>query len=156
MKLGWAALTTVLVLSALMPRAAAAQQGTPTTQQPSRERNAGFGLGQNYPNPFNPETRIPFTVGDPPACTDPTRQYRVTLRVYNLLAQVVAVPVLQGGAGDVAGGQPLENVLLTCKQYTAYWNGKYQNSDREVASGIYLYRLEVDGRAVVKKMIVMK
>ena len=154
MKLGWAALTTVLVLSAMVPSAAAAQTSTPS--QPPRAQKGGFGLGQNYPNPFNPETRIPFTVGDPPTCTDPTRQYRVTLRIYNLLAQVVAVPVLQGGAGEVAGGQPLENVSLSCKQYTAYWNGKYQNSDREVASGIYLYRLEVDGRAVVKKMIVMK
>ena len=155
MKLGWAALVSVLVLSALVPRAAAAQQSTPTTPPP-RERNAGFGLGQNFPNPFNPETRIPFTIGDPPTCTNPARTYRVTLRIYNLLAQLVAVPVLQGGAGDVAGGQPLENVALTCKQYTAYWNGKYLNTDREVASGIYLYRLEVDGRAVVKKMIVMK
>ena len=155
MKLGWAALTTVLALGALMPSAAAAQQSSPSTPPP-REQTGGFGLGQNYPNPFNPETRIPFVVGDAPACTDPARQYRVTLRIYNLLAQVVAVPVLQGGAGEVAGGQPLENVMLSCKQYTAYWNGKYQNSDREVASGIYLYRLEVDGRAVVKKMIVMK
>ncbi|MFL5577097.1 MAG: hypothetical protein ACJ79S_14135 [Gemmatimonadaceae bacterium] len=155
MKLGWAALTTVLVLSALMPRAAAAQQTTPQSP-PSRGRNAGFGLGQNYPNPFNPETTIPFTIGDTPTCTDPARQYRVTLRIYNLLAQLVAVPVLQGSAGDVAGGQPLENVMLTCKQYTAYWNGKYRNTDREVASGIYLYRLEVDGKAIVKKMIVMK
>ena len=155
MKLGWAALATVLVLSAFSPSAAAAQQSSPPTPPP-RERQGGFGLGQNYPNPFNPETRIPFTVGDAPTCTDPARQYRVTLRIYNLLAQVVAVPVLQGGAGDVAGGQPLENVMLSCKQYTAYWNGKYQNTDREVASGIYLYRLEVDGRAVVKKMIVMK
>lgn len=156
MKLGWAALTTVLVLSASVPGAAAAQQTTPQQSPPPRAQKGGFGLGQNYPNPFNPETRIPFTVGDAPTCTDPARQYRVTLRIYNLLAQVVAVPVLQGGAGEVAGGQPLENVLLSCKQYTAYWNGKYQNSDREVASGIYLYRLEVDGRAVVKKMIVMK
>ena len=154
MKLGWAALATVLVLSALVPRAAAAQQSSSTP--PPRERNAGFGLGQNFPNPFNPETRIPFTIGDPPTCADPARTHRVTLRIYNLLAQLVAVPVLQGGAGDVAGGQPLENVALTCKQYTAYWNGKYLNTDREVASGIYLYRLEVDGRAVVKKMIVMK
>src|SRR4051794_12239630 len=122
MKLGWAALTTVLVLSALMPRAAAAQQ--PSTQSPpTRGRNSGFGLGQNYPNPFNPETTIPFTIGDVPTCTDPGRQYRVSLRIYNLLAQLVAVPVLQGSAGDVAGGQPLENVMLTCKEYTAYWNG---------------------------------
>ena len=67
-----------------------------------------------------------------------------------------ADPAQQGGAGGVAGGQPLENVALTCRQYTAYWNGKYLNSDREAASGIYLYRLEVDGKAVVKKMIIMK
>jgi len=56
----------------------------------------------------------------------------------------------------VAGGQPLENVYLTCGQYTAYWDGKYINSTREVASGIYMYRLEVDGRSVVKKMLVSK
>ena len=154
MKHRWAALVMVLALSALMPRVVAAQQGS---QPPARnDRKSGFDLGQNYPNPFNPETRIPFAVGDPPTCSDPSRQYRVSLRIYNLLAQLVAVPVLQGGAGDVAGGQPLENVALTCKEYTAYWNGKYMNTDREVASGIYLYRLEVDGRAVVKKMIVMK
>ena len=152
MKQRWAALALVLALGALMPRDAAAQ-GVP---EPGRARQANATLGQNYPNPFNPETRIPFAVGDPPNCEGSTREYRVTLRIYNLLAQLVAVPVLQGGAGDVAGGQPLENVILTCNQYTAYWNGKYMNSDRDVASGIYLYRLEVDGRAVVKKMIVMK
>lgn len=153
MKQRWAALALVLALGALMPRDAAAQGAT----QPGRAGQARATLGQNYPNPFNPETRIPFAVGDPPGCGEgSSREYRVTLRIYNLLAQLVAVPVLQGSAGDVAGGQPLENVILTCNQYTAYWNGKYMNSDREVASGIYLYRLEVDGRAVVKKMIVMK
>lgn len=153
MKLRWAALASVLALGVLMPRDAAAQGSPP---EPAPPRQARPSLGQNYPNPFNPETRIPFAVGDPPSCDGPTREFRVTLRIYNLLAQLVATPVLQGGAGDVAGGQPLENVPLTCNQYTAYWNGKYMNSDREVASGIYLYRLEVDGRAVVKKMIVMK
>jgi hypothetical protein len=156
MKHRWAALALALVLGALMPGSTAAQGAG--TQQAGRDRpgNAGFGLGQNYPNPFNPETRIPFNVGDPPSCTDPSRQYRVSLRIYNLLAQLVGVPVLQGEAGGESGGQPLENVLLTCHQYVAYWNGKVLNGDREVASGIYLYRLEVDGKAIVKKMIVMK
>lgn len=147
----WAALSFVLALSAAMPRVLSAQ-GNPTT---GRERSSGA-LGQNYPNPFNPETRIPFSIGDAPTCTEAGRQYRVTLRVYNLLSQLVAVPVLQGGTGGVAGGQPLENVYLTCGQYTAYWDGKYINSSREVASGIYMYRLEVDGRSVVKKMLVSK
>jgi hypothetical protein len=156
MKHRWAALAfAVLALSALMPRDAAAQSGN----QPARERDAGIGLGQNYPNPFNPETRIPFSVGlagDPPACADPARQYRVSLRIYNLLAQLVAIPVLQGGSGEVQGGQLIENLRLSCREYTAYWDGKYMGTQREVASGIYLYRLEVDGKAVVRKMIVMK
>jgi hypothetical protein len=117
---------------------------------------ANFELAQNYPNPFNPETTIPFSVGGGPTCTDHGRQYRVSLRIYNLLTQLVAVPVLQGGSGGVAGGQPLENVLLTCGQYTAYWDGKYRNTGRDVASGIYLYRLEVNGRPLFRKMIVTK
>ena len=156
MKHRWAALAVaVLALSAFMPRDSAAQ----AAGQPPRERDAGIGLGQNYPNPFNPETRIPFSVGlsgEPPACTDPSRQYRVSLRIYNLLAQLVAVPVLQGGADGVEGGQRIENLRLPCRDYTAYWDGKYMGTGREVASGIYLYRLEVDGKAVVRKMIVMK
>ena len=157
MRHGWAALAAVLALVAIMPRQLAAQQSSPPTQQaPSHARSAPGSLGQNYPNPFNPETRIPFAVGDPPNCTEPSRLHRVTLRVYNLLAQLVAVPVLQGGSGDVAGGVEIEGLPLTCNQYVAYWDGKDRRTGREAASGIYLYRLEVDGRAVVKKMIVAK
>lgn len=156
MRHGWAALALVLGLTALTPREVVAQQsGTPQQPAPPRAKAAG-GLGQNYPNPFNPETRIPFTVGDYPTCAEPSRPHQVTLRIYNLLAQLVAVPVLQGGAGNVAGGAAIENLALTCSQYTAYWDGKDRRSGREVASGIYLYRLEIDGKAIVKKMIVAK
>lgn len=159
MRHGWAALVTVLALTALMPRQLVAQQGsTPPQQEPSqpRQRTAPGSLGQNYPNPFNPETQIPFAVGDPPSCTEGARPHRVTLRIYNLLAQLVAVPVLKGGTGDVAGGAEIENLTLTCNQYIAYWDGKDRRTGREVASGIYLYRLEIDGKAIVKKMIVAK
>jgi hypothetical protein len=152
MKHRWAALASVvLALSALTPTVVAAQAGSP----PAGERSQGLRLGQNYPNPFNPETRIPFAVGNPPDCGG-APQHRVSLRIYNLLAQLVAIPVLVGGAEGVEGGRPIDNLVLPCREYTAYWDGKYLNSGREVASGIYLYRLEVDGRAVVKKMIVMK
>ena len=151
MKHRWAALLYVLALGALVPNNAATQGTTPP---PARERSPGFELGQNYPNPFNPATTIPFTLGDAPACSEPDRQYRVNLRIYNVLAQLVAIPVLQGG--DVAAGQPLVNVILRCGTYTAYWNGNYLSTSREVASGVYLYRLEVNGKVVVKKMIVMK
>lgn len=148
----WAARIMVLALCALVTRSAEAQ----ATTQSSRDPVSGSSLGQNYPNPFNSETTIPFSIGDAPSCSDPGRQYRVSLKIYNVLAQMVAVPVLQGGSSSLAGGQPLSNVLLTCGQYTAYWDGKYLSNGREVASGIYMYRLEVDGKAIFRKMIVMK
>ncbi len=41
-------------------------------------------------------------------------------------------------------------------RYTIVWNGKDTN-EREVASGVYLYRLEFNGKNVdVKKCILMK
>lgn len=150
MKLRWGALTVVLVLSALMPRVLTAQ-GNPT---PGRDRKPGV-LKQNYPNPFNPETRIPFTVGDE-KCEDPGRQYKVSLRIYNILSQLVAVPVLQGGTGGVAGGVRLDNVMLNCGDYVAYWDGKYMGTKNEVASGVYLYELRIDGSSQVKRMLVTK
>ncbi len=152
MKQWWAALLVVLALCAFGPRSTAAQ----SAQQSNRDPVSGSALGQNYPNPFNPETTIPFSIGGAPNCSDPGRQYRVSLKIYNVLAQLVSAPVLQGGSSSVAGGQPLIGVLLTCGQYTAYWDGKYQTNGREVASGVYMYRLEVDGKATFRKMIVMK
>jgi len=146
------ALFLVLVIGAFMPSRSAAQGIQ--TQNPGGQ-GAGLQLNQNYPNPVTLDTHIPFVVGDAQGCADPGRQYRVTLKVYNLLAQQVAVTVLQGGVGNAAGGESLENQLLTCGSYLAYWDGKYQTGDN-VASGIYLFRLEVDGKVLVKKMIVRK
>jgi hypothetical protein len=150
MKHRWAAPLVVLALGALVPSSAAGQGTSP---QPARERSPRVQLGQNYPNPFNPETHIPFTLGDWPECTDAGRQYRVTLQVFNVLAQLVAEPILQGGDEP---GKPIRSLLLRCGEYTAYWDGKYRGSDQEVASGVYLYRLQVDGKVTVKKMLVTK
>ena len=154
MKLRWAAPSLlVLALGALVPAASHAQGTTQTQSTETRPRPKG-GLDQNYPNPFNPETRIPFGVGDPPSCTESRGTYRVTLKVYNLLAQQVAVPVAQGG---VAPGAAIENLQLPCGRHIAYWDGKYQGTSREVASGIYIARLEIDGKVSgVKKMLVAK
>jgi hypothetical protein len=138
MKLRWAALAAVLALSALMPCGTHAQTGT---QPPGRRAGS---VGPAYPNPFNPDTRFQFTVGDSSACSG--ERHKVTLRIYNLLARVVAVPVVQGGSPTGNGGDPIENLDLECGTYTAYWNGKYLNTSREAASGVYVYRLEVDGR----------
>ena len=150
MRFRWSALCVVLTLI-LMPRVGTAQAGTATAQKSPVAK-----LEQNYPNPFNPETRIPFSIGGYPNCTDPSHQYKVTLRINNVLMQLVAVPVIQGGAGNVAGGQPLQNVLVPCGQYIAYWNGNYLNTSKEAASGVYVYALAVDGQKLLNKMIVMK
>ena len=148
MRYRWSALIVVLTLI-LMPRVGFSQTAAGTKPPAAK-------LGQNYPNPFNPETRIPFVVGGYPNCTDPSHQYKVTLRIFNGLMQLVAVPVIQGGAGNVAGGQPLQNVLVPCGQYVAYWNGNYLNTSKEAASGVYLAALDVDGQRFIIKMIVMK
>lgn len=146
-----AQLFAVLTL-VLMPRAMTAQSTQPDPQQ----KKPVVALGQNYPNPFNPESRIQFTLGDYPACTDGGKQYHVTLRIYNLLTQVVAYPQLEGSSGGVAGGQRLENVLLPCGQYTAYWNGKYMGTSREAASGTYYWQIIADGQSLIRRSLVAK
>jgi hypothetical protein len=114
-------------------------------------------LEQNRPNPFNPETRIPFTIGlegDPPVCINPAQQHRVTLRIHDILGRLVAIPILQGG-GEWAGA-PVDKLLLGCGRYTAYWDGTIKGTTRKAASGTYIYILEVDGLAAMKKMFVAK
>ena len=144
------ALPMAVLALVLMPRVGKAQ-GT----QPSQKKSV-VSMGQNYPNPFNPESRIQFQVGGYPACAESGKQYRVTLKVFNILAQVVAVPQLTGGSGGVAGGQRLDGVMLPCGEYVAYWNGKYLDSSREVASGVYIWSIDVDGNRVTKRSTVAK
>src|SRR6476469_7884353 len=131
MKHLWRALFVVLVLVAFMPSRSAAQGSFPP---PGGGQGAGLQLGQNFPNPVIQDTRIRFVVGDAQGCTDTGRQHRVSLRIYNLLAQLVAVPVLQSGTGSAAGGESLDNLLLTCNEYIAYWDGKYSQTGDNVAS----------------------
>ena len=138
--LAWAVVGLGLVVAA--PERVAAQ----TSQQ-----GAEVSLGRNYPNPFNPETWIPFEIKE--SAFDGGHRPVVSIRIYNVLAQLVAVPMLQG-SGDL-----LENLTLDWNgtgKYVAYWDGKYRGSDREAASGVYVYQLEVDGKRRTEKMTVIK
>jgi len=110
-------------------------------------------LRQNYPNPFNPATTIPFSLSA--VLFADGHRPKVSLRVYNVLAQLVAIPILQGS------GERLENVELACGDpagcsYAAYWDGTVLNTGQEAASGVYIYQLIVDGRRFTRKMVVMK
>ena len=129
--------------------AAGAQEGR--GQAPSAPPSVE--LKQNYPNPFNPATTLPFTLGGEWFANG--HRPKVSLRIYNVLAQLVAKPILQGT------GEVLEDTELTCSNpsgcsFTCYWDGKVLNTGREAASGVYIYQLIVDGRRYTKKMIVMK
>jgi len=88
-------------------------------------------LGQNYPNPFNPSTTIAYTL---PAAGS------VSLNVYNIRGQLVKNLV---NTNQIAG----EHVIV--------WNGQ-DNNNRSVASGIYFYKLEANGRTETRRMVLMK
>ncbi len=130
--------------------------GTPSagiTQTPARP--AQVELLQNYPNPFNPATTIPFRLSESVFANG--HRPIVSLRIYNVLAQLIAVPTIQ------ASGEPLDGVALECREvrdgyceFSAYWDGRYLGTDREAASGVYLYQLIVDGRRSSRRMVVMK
>ncbi len=110
-------------------------------------------LKQNYPNPFNPATTIPFSLGAD--LFNGGHRPKVSLKIYNVLAQLVAVPILQGT------GESLDNVELSCAttvvcDFSAYWDGNVLRSGQQAASGIYIYQLVVDGHRFTKKMIIMK
>lgn len=138
----WAALALVLALSVVTPGSAAGQD----SNAPPRGRKLGT-LGQNYPNPFRPDTYIPFTIDD---CHGPGGQRVVSLRIYNVLAQLVATPVLHGA------GKPIARMRLSCGEYVGYWDGRQVKSRRPAAAGVYVYELVVEGERTSRKMIVAK
>ena len=140
--LAWALLT--LGLAGLAPVPALAQE------QEGQERPL-VTLERNYPNPFNPETTIPFTLSED-LWADGRRPV-VSLRIYNVLAQLVAVPVLLG-TGDPVDATELE--WNGTGSYAAYWDGKVRETNREAASGVYVYQITVNGITQSKRMTVIK
>ena len=106
-------------------------------------------LGENTPNPFFPATLIPFSIR-PEECTD-GQQPLVSLKVYNVLVQVVAVPVLQSGKGEV-----LQDIRIPCGNHVALWDGRTLDGRTDPAPGVYYCQLTVDGVRFTRKMIVRK
>jgi hypothetical protein len=92
----------------------------------TKEVPAGFALLQNYPNPFNPSTSIDYSL--------PTG-VRVTLRVFDLVGREVAT---------LADG------------YEAAGHHSVRFDGGGLASGVYIYRLETDGFAATKRMLLIK
>ncbi len=88
-------------------------------------------LMQNYPNPFNPETNISFQVPN---------SGQVNLDIYNIKGQKV---------------KTLVNDIFSAGRHSVVWNGR-DDSNKEVASGLYLYKMRSGKYSSTKKMILMK
>jgi hypothetical protein len=86
----------------------------------------------NYPNPFNPETTINYSLKE---------NTKVSLNIYNIKGQIVATLVNQNkGAGN----------------HSIAWNGN-DDSGNLVSSGIYFYKLSVNGKTeAIKKCLLLK
>lgn len=140
---------SLLIVLVFVPRLAAAQDAggdTPPRTDP------GFELQQNYPNPFNPTTRIPFTLK--PGLFGDGRPVVVSMRVFNVLLQPVAVPTALNHPGG--SGVRIDKLEYTSPgQYEAFWDG-YDMEGRQVASGMYYLQIIVNGERQVMKMIVAK
>jgi hypothetical protein len=106
-------------------------------------------LKENYPNPFYPATTIPFVIG-PELCVR-GHQPVVSLKVFNVLVQVVAIPVLAAGSGE-----RVDSLRLRCGRYDTFWDGKYLDGKGEATPGVYYYQLTVNGQRYTRKMIVQK
>lgn len=140
-------LSVLLALIVMAPGLSAQEAGQASSGQAN-----GFELEQNYPNPFNPETRIPFTLDE--GLFGDGRPVVVSLRIFNLLQQVVASPVALGHpAGE--GVEVLQLEYTQPGHYEAFWDGT-DGSGRQVASGIYFMQLTVNGVSKTRKMYVLK
>lgn len=83
-------------------------------------------LEQNYPNPFNSTTAFRFSI---------SAASFVSLRIFNALGAEVAT---------------LLHAELPAGTYTQYWNA------RNMADGIYFYRLQAGVQSLTKKLILSK
>jgi hypothetical protein len=93
---------------------------------------AEFTLHQNYPNPFNPVTRIRYEI---------LNQTYVALKITNIQGQEVRTLVNKE--------QPVGN-------YEVLWDGR-DNSGKQVASGVYMYKLEAgQGFVQTRKMVLLR
>ena len=92
-----------------------------------------FSLSQNYPNPCNSTTVVGYSV-------KVSRLTHVTLKIYNLLGEKV---------------KTLVDKWQTKGDYQIKWNGK-DNHGKEVASGIYFYRMKSENSEQTKRMLLIR
>lgn len=102
-----------------------------------------FVLQQNYPNPFNPRTTIPFRITSPQVNGSRFMVHSplpISLKIYNIRGELVRI---------------LANEKKISGDYQVTWDGKNEKG-KDVASGIYFYKLKAGDFSETKKMILLK
>ncbi|MFV1969126.1 MAG: CHRD domain-containing protein, partial [Pirellulaceae bacterium] len=97
-----------------------------SVEQVSAEIPTTFELGQNYPNPFNPSTSIEFAL---------KQSTHARLTVFDVTGRSVA---------------ELVNETLPAGSYSVVFDAA------SLPSGIYYYRLNVEGKIITRNMILLK
>jgi hypothetical protein len=85
-----------------------------------------FILNQNYPNPFNPTTNISF---------DLPEKSEVNITVYDVLGQKVVT---------------LADEVKSAGRHIV------QFDDKNLKSGVYICRMDIDNQVFTRKMILLK
>jgi len=85
-----------------------------------------FTLYQNYPNPFNPTTNITYSI--------PTTS-KVVIKIYNIAGREI---------------ETIENSVRSAGTYTITFDAK------QLASGVYFYKLTANNHSAAKKFVLMK
>ena len=88
-------------------------------------------LEGNYPNPFNPSTTIAYNLA---------QTGNVSLKIYNIRGQLV---------------KSLVDEEQNAGRHEVLWEGDDNNS-RNVASGIYFYRLQTGNGKQIRRMVLLK
>ena len=88
-------------------------------------------LKSNFPNPFNPSTTISYSIKETAA---------VRIEIFNIKGQLV---------------RTLVNEVKTAGNYTIDFDG-LDNNHRQLASGIYFYRMQAGDYSKTHKMLMLK
>jgi uncharacterized repeat protein (TIGR02543 family) len=102
------------------------QNGVSVANEKDDDLPSGVSLSQNYPNPFNPVTTIKFELAE---------NANIRLSIVDVIGREVSV---------------LKEGFLKAGAYSEVWNAS------SFSSGIYMYRLDVNGTSYTRKMILTK
>ena len=86
---------------------------------------------KNSPNPFNPTTNISFEIGE---------SGKTKIDIFNVKGQKI---------------KTLLNERMEVGKHSVVWNGK-DDKNKRVSSGVYFYKVSINGNQKLNKMIMLK